>query len=272
MSDMRRTRKMLRGCAATAVAVLPLLVAGCSASSGVTPGPGQVQGGLSRALRLTVNWPPTGRAYNAPTAALSAQFILVGAAPDGRGGNVSFSVDRGVDPAGGEQTYTLDIPTANGDFPVNVDYYSAPGGAAGGGVVVGEYNRILRILPDRNGVADITPGGFINPNAEGDLTANRVSSVEVSAGQVVTVGQAPVELVFVARDVNGGALPLGRDKVVFRAVSTDAGQFVTLAPDGTATGVAPGTVRVTATVNGVTSPAVDVTVSTGRGDLGVTLQ
>jgi hypothetical protein len=141
-------------------------LAGCGAS--VEPSPFARFGGLSRALRLTIDWPPRSRTLNAPSAALSVQVTLAGAKPGG--GDVSFSVDRGVGTVGGNQTYDLPIETKNGEYPIEVTYYAGPGGQQGGSAVVGRYAAQIRVVPDDQGVADITPQQDENPDLSGQFT------------------------------------------------------------------------------------------------------
>ena len=140
-----------------------LLLVGCNAN--VEPSPFARLGGLSRALRLTVTWPLRSRVVNAPSAALSAVVTLTGASPGG--GNVSFTVDRGVGASGGAQTYDRGIQTRNGEYDLTITYYANPGGAGTPeNPRVGEAVARVRVIPDDQGIADITPGGDTNPGID----------------------------------------------------------------------------------------------------------
>lgn len=259
-----------------------LVLAGCTAN--VEPSPFARFGGLSRALRLTITWPQLSsgatRAITAPTAARSIQATLrridtgetvATFTRDRRQGSIDEYTDTSE-----EATVPTDIRNAEYDLVVN--YYAGTGGEQGGSLLVGTSTARVRVIPDGNGLADITPGSEFNANVAAAFQS--AITVEVDPGQEVRIDEQDHLLTFTARNAAGEAITIDRGSVLFaKQPGTDA--ILVFRPDpnnpdappnGSVRGVSPGTVSVTASVNGVTSAPVSVRVTTGVGGTDLTIR
>lgn len=256
----------MRTWSAAVAAALMILLSGCTAR--VAPNPFAVQGGLSRALRVTINWPERSRAINAPSAALSAVVTLQGAGPTGT--DISIVVNRTGPETAHSETYDRTVQVRNGTFPLQINYFAETGGPSPTSPLVAEaFLQRINVLPDSSGIADITPGGPANPGLDMDFNST-IQSVEVDPGAPILVGETR-DLLFTARAADGSVIPISRGSLIFRAAAGSQ-TVLLLTDDGVATGVSPGTASVTATVNGITSPPVNVTVTSGTGGTGVSVQ
>lgn len=282
------------------------VLTGCTAS--VTPSPFARAGGLSRALRGNLRYAPfssgqpvnsaqalgvTRQALNGvetaadlgapaidvPSAALSVELTLPKATPSGADIVLVASRDPNIGVAYA-RTYTWSVEARNGEYDMTVDFYALPGGTnTPNNPLIASVTVRVRVIPgdpdadttppERQSIAEITPGGPMNPDVRVRLNdpGSRNSSIVVAPDQVVAVGQTR-QLRYVVRDANGNVLDLPPYGVVFQIEPGKQG-VLEYAPDpsnpgapsnGTVRGVSPGTASVTAAVDGVTSPPAVVTV------------
>lgn len=236
------------------LALLLALAAGCGGSQTTgTNAPAPTPAPTATRVTVPVTWPARSRAIAAPASALSMTITLAGAKPEG--GDLTFTVNR--DPARTDE-YTANhaspSPARLGTCLLTVGFFAEADGA---GAQVGTAQAMVTVVAasDNSGSGTVTTGS--GGTTIVITTRSAVASVEVLSGQSVRVG-AKSDLVFTARNESGSILALSPGSALF-TVTEGAGslRFV----DGQAEGVLPGAARVTATVDGVTSPAQSVAVT-----------
>lgn len=87
----------------------------------------------------------------------------------------------------------------------------------------------------------------------------KIATLSVTAGQSVVVDEVKY-LAFTAKDSSGNTLSVPANNITWR--TTSGGAYLTVLDTGQVRGVATGTASVTASANGVTSPATAVNVAT----------
>lgn len=229
--------------AALGVLLVPLVIAGCGGGGG---GSTSDETGLRpRAnFKLSVDWPERTRAVQGVG---SADSVALEAAE----GDELASV-TGNRPAGtSSQTVQYVATTAlrTGLVTVRARFYAAPGNELGR--LVGRADFVARLQTD--GSLTKANGQPLPPIQ----LVKTIESVEVAAGQSVTVGQTE-QIVATALDENGAAVAIDPGAYSFQVTSGQSS--LTITPDGIATGLAAGTATIVATVDGVASAPVNVTV------------
>ncbi len=183
----------------------------------------------SRSLPANIN--------NSLTSALSGTVIVKSANP--LGGDLTINFNRSATAAAHTETYSMpDINT--GTFNATVTLYAA---ANQGGAVVGTATAQDVVDCAGQSLKAVT------------LTAN-IKSVTVTP-LTVTVGSGTGQLVFTAKDAASTPVVISPGSATFKGV----GAAATVTADGVVTPVSGGTIQVTATVDGIASPAVTVTVN-----------
>ena len=200
------------------------VLAGCGGGGG-----GQTAS-LARAA-VTIRWAGRARSISGPASALSATITLTGAALSG--GDVQFVVDRDAGPDSYERSYAAPVDTGAGPFPVRVEFHAD---AKGAGAVVAM------------AMATVAPG------ADGQIptiaTQGRIGSVTITPGQSVTIGTPKMPAISIL-STTGEALAVSPGSVF---LDLSAGGSVVQIIDGQLQGIRPGAVRVSVSVDGVSSP------------------
>lgn len=225
---------MVRHMRVALVAVAALFtIYGCGGGGN---GGGQVP--RTTSVQIPIHWAERGRALEPPASALSAVVVIRRARPDGS--DLSATVDRDANAADHTRVYTTNATVVPGTWNLEATFHA---GSSGTGDVVGTASASVTIQPDGSGIGAIS-------------TVGKVASVEVDAGQTVHVAEKRA-LAFTARNAAGETLAVSSGSAI---VKVTAGGSILKVTDGLLEGVAPGTAKVTATVDGKVSPAVDVTV------------
>lgn len=184
---------------------------------------------------LDVNWPARTRDISAPASALAAVATIPGAKPGG--GDVVWTINRDPGTAAYTGHYTSD-PVTIGAYQVSVKFFAQPDGT---GSVVGVASSPVTIAPGHS-------LGTL-------LTVGTVTSVTLAPNQRVGIGQT-VDLAYTVKDASGNLLAVTPGSAVF-SQSSGAGAL-SVTPSGSATGLTLGSAAVTASVDGVSSPPVQV--------------
>lgn len=221
---------------ALACVICSAFVYGCGGGSGSSSS----ASGRTVPVNVTISWGDRTRAISAPTSALSAVVRIAGAGA--AGGDFTYSIDRLDTVPGYVQSYTSATEAARGTWNATVNFYA---GKAGQGALVGVAAKRINL--------DLT-NGFL-----GDIdTAGKVAAVTVAANQQAAVGQT-IDLVFTATDAQGAVLAVSPGSARWDLFN-NTGNLASITTSGALTGAAAGTVSVTATVDGKTSPLTPVTV------------
>lgn len=226
-----------------------LHVLGCGGGGGGSnPGGGGGNPTQTRVI-LNVSWGDRSRNVNAPSSALSAVVTIPGA----NTGNTNFTWTFNRGSAANNVSTRYVSPTAIdvGTWDLDVKLYSQPDG---GGVVVGTTGARVTLDKDGNGIPQLNVTGV-------------VQSITVPTPQNVAVGQKK-DFVFTAKDGNGAIVPVTQGSATW---AVTAGSSTLRFVNGQAEGLVLGTATITATVDGKTSPAVDVFCSPDTGTLQVTV-
>jgi len=209
--------------------VLPMLC-GCSGDNSAPPFP----------FQLSINWSARARQMTAPSSALSCQISLYTNAQMTGKPVYQWKINRQDGPAAYLQQWTAPVQLASPQWYVDIKFFALADGA---GDLVAEGNQFVML--------DLTGKG-----AESITLNQSVASVEVPAGQTVPLGGSQ-DLVFTARDATGAAIAVTPGSVTWSVVDTSTNVVFN---NGSAQGFAAGVAQVSATVDGVASPAVTVTV------------
>lgn len=231
---------------------LALILAGCGGGDGggsgsPTPTPGGATPTPSptptptAGFRVRIDWGARSRVIGL-SSAQSARVILEGANP--AGGDLMFVVNRPASPATSvSETYDSPVPAKVGPWFMRVLFY-------------GERDA----HGDNVGFA----GASANFLADGSLTAtiatyHGISSVRILEGQSVAVGESR-DIAFEARNPNGAVVAVTPGSVFFTIVS--GADNVELVSGGSSVrGKRPTQATLTATIDGVTSAAVTIAVT-----------
>jgi len=196
---------------------------------------------------VTLSWPAKSRDINAPMSALSATITFRSAGANG--GDVSMIVDRPVAPAAVRLPCTMTTPVVAGYHVIDVVFYSSGSGSG-------------------SEVADATAGVVVSPSGTllgpsgaplGNVAyASTISSVTVIPNQVTppNVAFSPGVTAFSA---DGTIAAFGEGQTTFQ-VTNGTGAATNVG--GAIKGTKEGTVFVSATVDGQTSPPQTVTIQT----------
>jgi len=196
-------------------------------------------------VQVPIDWAQRARNIAGPESALSA--IVTFKAAGANQSDVTLAADRNTTPAAYTMSYPTPSQAAVGIHAVSITFYSLPSGS---GSAVGTALAELDVLP--NGTladADGTPLGAIT--AIGTVESVVVESPTVSVGQATAIETNAYDnnrnLVVVSPGSIGYAITQGTGS----ASITAAGQIQ---------GVTAGTVTLQATIDGISSPSVSVTV------------
>ena len=188
-----------------------------------------------------IAWAGRSRALSGPSSALSATLTLKSA--DVNSGDIVYTVNRDPAPQAYTKTYTLPTGAQVGvNLGLSVRFYAQQNGY---GSIVGTADETVKINNDGTGIGDIAVSGT-------------VTSVAITPGQTLRAGQQ-IDVLYTAKDVGGNAVSLSPG-AVFLAI-TDGGDKAQIGSDGKLNGLAPGTVTLTATVDGKTSAPATITVA-----------
>jgi outer membrane protein assembly factor BamB len=224
--------------------LLLAFVPSCGSGGGDSAG-----GGTQTTLvKADIHWPARSRTLNAPSSALSAILTLPKANPDGT--DFKWTINRDAALAEHTVSYTSNNQAKVGTWPFVARFFASAGGA---GSVVGVAASTVALKTDGSGIGNIAVVGT-------------VASVEVAPGQSVLVGQTKA-LVFTARDSAGDILALTPGSAFF--VVASGADNLQVSVDGQARGLAVGSASVVATVDGKTSPAQTVTVTSSASNGGL---
>lgn len=223
---------LLSGCGGGGSAPAPLLP---------PPDPGPTNPAPTPAARaqITIYWGARSRNVNAPSSALSAVVTLQGAAT--QGGDISFTINRRTAPGAYSETYRSPVEARVGTWALSVVFHA---GEYQNGAVVGRAATVVTIQADGTGI------GAIN-------TVGTIVSVEMAANQSIGVGEKK-DLAFSAKNTNGEIIAVSPGSAFFTVAGGGERLRIT---DGKGEGVAPGAARVAAAVDGVSSTAIDVAVT-----------
>lgn len=204
--------------------------------------------------RFTVLWNARSRALTAPSSALSVTLALANSAGDTLS---SQTVDRQADPA--SYTQTVDLPDGitipAGRQHLTATFFAQPGGQ---GDVVGTISTDVAVAVDGSGVEQL------------NLTYSRiVATVDITTNQTLNIGETR-QLTFAARDAAGNLLAVTPGSAFWQVTSGQNSLSVTT--DGIATGLSAGTAGVGVTVDGVQSTPTVITITSGKGGVGVGIE
>jgi probable HAF family extracellular repeat protein len=220
---------------------------GCGGHLAPVAGIGSDQGcgGVFSGGTLTIQYPARSRgpviSHNL-SSALSAKVVITGAASSagGESRDVTVNVNRDASQTGAHsEVYNLP-DLATGIFPVRVTFYA---GTDQSGEVVGSATASEKVTCSGPTVSSVS------------LTT--VAKKVVVTPAALTLGAGPVQLLFSVFDASGTVVAVSAGSAIFSASGTAA----TVTPDGIATPVSVGTVQVSASVDGVTSPTVAIAIS-----------
>jgi hypothetical protein len=217
--------------AAVVVASL-ILIAGCGGGGG---------GATATRAQIDVLWPNrTREAAPAPSSALSAVLTLIKAAPNGT--DFTLTMDRDATLTAHTQSFTAATDAMTGTWAYTLRFHAQKGG--NGDVTAEVTGRRAELHAD---------GKLTNSDGSaltfGTVTS-RVASVILVPGQSLIVGM-PKDLTFEARDAAGQPVEVTHGSASWTV--EPAGQTFLQIAGGRATGLVPGTAKVTVSVDGVTS-------------------
>jgi len=188
---------------------------------------------------VRVTWPVRSRVLYAPSSALSAKVTVHGA--DQLGKDVTFTVNRDLtQTASHVETYPVPGILKMGNRSFSMTFYSDVNGK---GVPTASFSTPIKI----------TYGGFNLPTVTPDSV---VASVTINPGSLKAGRSLPLS--FTAYDANSQIVALSPGSAKWFLVNGQ--DYATLSADGTLVGTAAGTCRVSAMIDGVSSPVTDVQV------------
>jgi len=226
------------------VILLVGLLMGCGGSDGDSSG----SSGAPTPVEFSIIWEGRTRSALAPASATFGRLILRNASGSEA---LNYPFNRPSNPVAQASVHRSGSSVAPGDYDAVFNFY----GLEGAELPVASATVAVRVLsngtlakPDGTALGDLLASGFIE----------RVSLVP---GQSIEVGQT-VDLQFVAVDASDRIIAVTHGGAEFRAPA--GASFLDVKPDGSATGLAAGTVSVTVTVDGVSASG-DVTVTDSSG-------
>jgi len=224
------------GIRAAFLAAITISLFGCGGGGGDSTAPAAIQ---TANANVTVNWAARTRDIDAPASAQSLIITLKNASTTGT--DVAFTINRDAAPAAYKKSYSCPQLAKVGTLDLNAKFYAQPNGT---GSVVGTIDAQFNLAADGTGIGDFA-------------TTGTVASVVVAPNQTLPIG-VPTDIIFTAKDSGGADLAVspGSAKLAITA-GTDKLQIDS---QGRANGTAAGTAKVTATVDGKTSPEQDVSV------------
>lgn len=231
---------------------LPLALWGCGGGGGgSSPDPTGENVGRGVTVDNTyfrIAWPARSRGdINLPlTSALSAEVVLIDGAEDGS--DVTVIANRDTEkPNAHIESYAVKQSLAPSVASLKATFYSK---ARVQGVVVGTATAKVTLNGEKLEVASLKVKGV-------------VKTVEILKPKLaIKVGGKEVQLLAATKDADGDAVAVSNGSV--RWAVTDGKSHLKVTVAGFATAVAAGDATVTATVDGITSPAFKVTVEAGK--------
>jgi len=208
------------------------LLSGCGSSSTDNGNSNQQR----TRVTATIAWPARTRVANAPSSALSGQVILVGANPNGSDFVWTFNRDPN-----NSEAHTTNLTSPNeaiiGTYNLRFAFFSQPNGT---GDTVGNATKTVNLAQSTD-LGDVT-------------VTNTIAKIEVAGNQKVGVGEnlRPAFTAFTATNTPVNVSP---ESGIFQVVG---GQNHASIINGLVRGVNPGIASITATVDGVTSPATEI--------------
>ena len=212
-----------------ALLVVPLLC-GCSGDNAAPPFP----------FQLSIDWSARARQMTAPASALSCKISLYTNAQMTGKPTYQWIINRQSGPAAYTQQWTSPVQLPSPQWYVAIAFYAEADGA---GALVAEGHQLVLLDLAGKGAESIT----LNQS---------IASVDVPAGQTVSLGGSQ-DLVYTARDATGAAIAVTPGSVTWSVVDNST---TVVFNNGSAQGFAAGAAQVTATVDGIVSPVVTVTV------------
>lgn len=215
---------------------LALVASGCGGGGGGVGG----CGGVLKGAKVTIDYPARSLpavVSNTLTSALSGAVVVKNAKPGGGDLTINFNRDPGQVGAHSETYNMPDIDT--GTFNASITIYAA---ANQGGAVVGTATG--------QDVVDC-----VSQSLKSVSMIAVIKSVTVTP-LTVTVGGGNGQLVFSTKDALNNPVVVSPGSAIFKGV----GAAATVTADGIVTPVSGGSIQVTATVDGITSAPVTVTV------------
>ena len=203
-------------------------------------------------ITVSIDWAAQSRNINAPSSAQSCIISLQSGNPSTSGGSIDFAVINRdtTKPSGYTQVWTSPSSVRTGSNKVNVRFYSQ---ADGKGDTVADLTQAVTIQSDGSGVGPFT-------------LQSRVAKIAIADGQTVNFGNTGV-IGFAAFDAtNKQIVSVAQQSAFF----TTSGNVPQISPSGTMTGNLLGHTQVTASVDGITSPAVQVASIVGTNALTTT--
>lgn len=197
---------------------------------------------------IVVDWPQRSRDVGAPSSALSCQFTLQ--PTGGSGSSITITGDRPSNINPNSATYQATASAPTGNYNLSGTFYAA---AAEGGAVVGTVS--IPVVLQANGSLLETTGAPLIVTFTPVIT-----NVMIPANQIVGVGSTAT---LTATALNSTNNPVVVSQGSFIWTETSGSSYLTLAADGTATGVASGEATVTVKIDNLTSSPQTVGVSAG---------
>jgi len=185
--------------------------------------------------QITVNWGARSRVVTLPASALSLTIDL-----HGDSGSVVFTANRPSGLAASSQTYAAPTEIPVGTYQVNVTGFAQSNGT--GAKVASADIQV-----------NLGPYGLLPPIS----LVQAITSVEIPAGQNIPVNQQP-DLIVTPRDAAGNVVVVTPGSC-FMSVTSN-GQRLRYISGTQVEGLLPGPATMTASIDGITSPAATVTV------------
>jgi hypothetical protein len=192
----------------------------------------------STLVAISVAWPSRSRTIGAPSSALSCVVTLDNAKPEG--GDFRFVIDREPMTASFSKTYTSPVEALIGATTETVQFYSAAGGTG-------------TLVASSSGPATLSANGTGLDAVTLDHTIKEISS----GHRTLSVG-TPIQLTFVAYDAENRSVAVSPGSVTWRVDS--GSDLLNVSPDGIATGTAEGYPKVSASIDGISSPTTTLSV------------
>lgn len=202
----------------------------------------------ARKILATIAWPERTRGINASMAALSAQIVIPGGAPDGT--NVIWTVNRPNSAAAAEIQYESPQYVKFGTYNTEIHFYTQASGA-GDDIASAK----ITLQNDSAGVVNV-----------GTITlSRRIQSVEIVPGQNIAVGaETPVQVV--PRDASGAVVAISEGSAKIEIV--EGGDKATVVA-GRLRGLGAGVAKLKATIDSTSSSVTPVGVGNVAFTLGV---